>query len=134
MRHGMQVKVPKGTSISTTHPIRTRIAKRDSVVTVHHTLPAERIILATRYPDRLFFEGGTRQQIALCQRLGLPHRTDAEIQTSLESLLPATVAEPVTPMSSVAYLMLEIRPAMVCWAGSGGYWCEVPQTAVVEVG
>lgn len=143
IKRGTKVKIPKGTSICSMHPDpskKSRIAKRDQVVTVHHTLPAYRHLLAYQYPGgsgNLHFQGSRRDQYALCEGLGLPCRTDAEVQASLESLVSKSTVEPYASdegrprsKSSVSLLWFEKRPAQVCWAGTGGYWCEAPLSVI----
>lgn len=141
---GQKVRVPAGTPFKTTHPSRKApTTKRTQVVTVDHLLSAWRQILAhtTVYDDgtrKTWFEGSERDQDALCERFGLPHRTEAETQASLNVLLTKTVEDipyEDIPYShgKVIYHWLEVEPEKVRWAGSGGYWFEVSASAVVPV-
>jgi hypothetical protein len=131
---GTKVKIPKGTPIRSMHPDpnkKSRVALRNQVVTVHHTLSAYRHLLAYQYANsRLYFLGSRRDQYTLCEGLGLPCRTDAEVQTSLESLVAKATVEPYSSESRTNLLWIEKEPAKVCWAGAGGYWCEAPLSAV----
>ena len=130
IKKGVRVRIPKGTPIRTMHPDpnkKSRVALRDQAVTVHHTLAAYRHLLAYQYPDgHLHFQGSHRDQYALCEGLGLPCRTDAEIQASLESLVAKATVVPYAPGHTINLLWIERTPAQVCWAGAGGYWCEAP--------
>lgn len=138
---GTKVKIPKGTKIFSMHPDpkkKYRTAKRDQVVTVHHTLPAYRHLLAYQYPSgNLYFQGSRREQYALCEEMGLPCRTDDEVQASLDVLVSKAAVEPYTSDDvsrgtnpSVNLLWLERRSAQVCWTGASGYWCEAPLSVV----
>lgn len=135
IKKGVRVRIPKGTPIRSMHPNpekKARVAQRDQVVTVHHTLSAYRHLLAYQYSDgHLHFQGSHREQYTLCEGLGLPCRTDAEIQASLESLVSKASVEPYSSGSKINLLWIERTPAQVCWAGTGGYWCEAPLAAVV---
>lgn len=143
IKRGTKVKIPKGTQIYSTHPDSEtyRTAKRNQVVTVHHTIPAYRHLLAHQYPSgNLYFQGSCREQCALCEELGLPFRTDDEVQASLYVLVSKATVEPYASdevsrgtKPSVNLLWLERRSARVCWVGAGGYWCEAPLSVVQVV-
>lgn len=132
IKRGVRVRIPKGTPIRSMHPghDKNSLSKRSRVVVIHHTLPAYRALLAFQYADgRLSFQGSYRDRITLCADLGLPYQTEAEAQASLESLVSKATIEPYAPESRVNVLWIEREPTRICWAGTGGYWCEAPISA-----
>jgi len=107
---GTKVRVKKGTVIRTTKPgLRTKVASRDQVVTVNHSLTGwkitpDRALRDREFNDRLEEFGVTKEQL---------EKLMAEDESSFYSV-PSVV----------------IIPASVVWAGTGGYWHEVPVSCV----
>jgi hypothetical protein len=112
VKRGMKVLIKKGTPIRSTGSVRDKVAGRDYVVTVHHTLNGVKVTADTALADRYFKE----------KLVGLGINED--------DLLALRASNPEAYYNDVN---IELESPKVVWAGAGGYWHEAPVSMVEMV-
>lgn len=104
---GTQVRVPSGVCVRSTHPARKSwLSKRSQVVKVDHELSGRYVSVREALDE---FKASLKDQ-----------GFDLSILEKWE--------ENNSP--EFYRMMVLIDPPTVQWAGTGGYWCEVPVSAV----
>lgn len=111
---GSKVLIKKGTPIRTTGTHRHKIAGKDYVVTLHHTLTGVRITASTALHDRAY-----KYRLA---EMGIN-------QADLEKL------RVTNPEAYFRDCNIQITKPSVVWAGTGGYWheCDADLVELVEL-
>jgi hypothetical protein len=106
---GTPVLIKKGTPIRSTGKVREKVAGRDYVVTVHHTLRGVNITAHTALNDRHFSD--------VIDKMGIDKNELLALRDS-------------DPLAFHCNCNIQTRPPMVVWAGAGGYWHEAPADMV----
>lgn len=101
-RKGDTVRLPAGTEVRSTHPVKKiyKISRAQNVV-IHHTLPGRFVSVREaldEFQDKLT-RGSDLAQLKLWR-----DENAAEYY----------------------HVIVQVDEAAICWAGTGGYWCEVP--------
>jgi hypothetical protein len=135
MKKGDVVLVKKGAPIKSMHPrCPKRFAGRDYQVTVFSYYPPSvargtALFSATGELEDLQFWAYHNHDVAAL--LGKPGMSD-------EALFAAGKVTSESPSSQDGRVLkefeIQLGPARVSWAGTGGYWCETPVEWVEKVG
>lgn len=101
IHQGSEVTLPAGVQVRSTNPARKQyVTRRSQVVRVHHTLAGQFVSVREaldEFGDTLAARGF---DLTILQKWRLKNAAE------------------------YYHLMVQIEEPLVCWAGSGGYWCE----------
>lgn len=131
IQKGDTVTIPKGTYIRSTHPTRSAwAAGRTYKVKINHVLGPVRVAIGYRSFDA---EG----KVSYESMTGVDRHTKPTLEALYGTSDPEQLRDHLTEFTrydrpdgtSYCSLMVETYPAKVVWAGTGGYWCEVPTKA-----
>lgn len=107
---GQTVLIPKGVKVHSTHPARKNyITARAQKVKIHHCMLGQFVSVDQalhEYRPRLEEEGFDLSILEQWKTQNAPELHE---------------------------YLVQVKPPAVCWAGSGGYWCEAPESAVKSV-
>lgn len=136
VKRGDKVSIPKGAMVRSMHPSRNPCpAGRGIKVTVHHTLCGVTMTIGHYYTEtsQWFWAVREKDLYHAMEQRGLPYGTRDETEASMASLQKEAMNTLVDTYNQgkVLRAVLHLENPKVCWAGSGGYWCEADINDVV---
>lgn len=124
VKSGMKVVIPAGVKIRSTHPSkREYVSKRPITPIIHHVMPGQSTNISMfigndyykrqQYPDAVEYFAAYDKL-----RADLDRETDHDKRRAMHE----------------EYFKMSIPTAnpSVCWAGTGGYWCEADINDILE--